>query len=194
MATLKKGLRLNETNRKEIVEQIIQERLGKALRAMEKRRTAMVTTVKTALFNALGKSEIDVSQIPVGVMPTIVRHYLGDGYAVQDKLLDFKCEVPVPFSLYSQGIDTWKFKFKAETLAELETFAADDCNLRSERKALFDKLMTHLGGYTSPQKLIASVPDFEQYLPEDMYDEGAEAEQQSLADILGESAPEKKAA
>lgn len=186
MQQLKKGLRLNDQNRKQIVDAIIRERLGTKLDNMEDRRTDICTVVESALFAAAKMpEEIDVSSIPLSVLPTTKRHYLQDGYAVPEYLLDFKREIRVPFKFYSQGsIDRWEFKFNKDELAILEAFAADDCQLRNERKDLFEKLMTHLNGFTSPQKLIVSSPDFEQYLPADMYDEEAAQEQTSLDDIL----------
>ncbi len=197
MKKLKKGLRLNEQNRKEITQAIVLERMGAELEDLTNHQSDVTTFVERALMDRLTEQQelevVDLTTIPDGVMPTVKRHYLGDGYAHPDKLVDFSHEIPVPFCFYQQtNIDRWAFKFTPEQLEVLEAYAAKRYDVRTRETEMRQATMTFLNGFTSPQKLLDAAPDFEKYLPADMYGE-EEAERVTLDDILnggGRSEPE----
>ena len=184
---LKKGLRLNEVNRKEIVELIIAERMGAELKELDGYRKNITEYVERSLIDRLSKEQglelVDLSTIPAGVMPTLKRIYLGDGFARPEQLVDFDRPVRVPAIFYGQGALSWEFKFTADELAELNEFAALRFDIEGRAKTMKSTMMTFLNGFTSPQKLLDAAPDFEPFLPKDMFEEEA-APQVTLADVL----------
>lgn len=195
---LKKGLRLNEVNRKQIIAAIIAEKMGAELEALESYRAETTIYVERALVDRLseeqGLEKLDLTQVPEGVMPTIKRLYLGEGYAQRENLVEFSKPVGVPNQFFSGGgIAHWEFKFTDEQTDVLRQFADKACDVEGRAKEMREAMMTFLNGFTSPQKLLNAAPDFEQYLPEDMYGDDDVEERVSLDDILGmTSAPKEE--
>lgn len=187
---MKKGLRLNEVNRKQIIAAVVNEKMGAELAELEFYRTDITLYVERALMERLSQAQelpmLDLTEVPRGVMPEIKRHYLGDGFADRKNLIEFSEPVRVPFQFYGQGsIASWEFKFNEEQTNTLRTYADKACDVEGRAKEMRQTMMTFLNGFTSPQKLLAAAPDFEKYLPEDMYGEEDAEERVSLDDLLG---------
>lgn len=193
---LRKGLRLNEQNRKAIIAQVVNEKMGDELEALESYRDEITVYVERALMDRLTDRQelpaVDLTTIPAGVMPEIKRIYLGEGFANREDLVEFAEPVRVPHEFYAQGsLNTYDFKFTEEQNMTLRQYADKAFDVESRAKEMRTTMMTFLNGFTSPQKLLIAAPEFEKYLDPEMYDDEAATEQVSLDDILSMSGAPK---
>ena len=193
MKKLVKGLRLNDDNRKLVARSIADSKLGNALKQADKDQRGATTHVQNAL---IADCVIEANRKTVlaieGLMPTVEEIVLQQGSFETSRIaIPFSTEVLVPwahFTPYGRGCISYEamqiLRADEEGFGNLLKQAEFYTGVKDQEANMLKKMVQYLRGFTSPQKLLDANPEFEQFLPEDMWEEKEATESVSISDIL----------
>lgn len=194
MIKFKKKSRLNDENRKLIVDAVINSKMSDDIKLADELHDSIGGFIQNMLlkpmFDEITNEQRDIANTK-GLLPTVDRLIASDFNELQNFYHTIKLTQPVaiPFAYY-ESYGRGDISYAGRNVIQNSNMYQDFVKvvnkyieIRHAKESMYEKLFDHLRGFTSPGKLVDSHPEFIDYIPLDLIESKME-QAEGIDDIL----------